>query len=134
MYLSCSLIIGQTFLLFLHNKQASSSSTVCPVVQAEHCQAKGGLFPIWQLLGWADGPRNLKFKWHQILREELSFGVRGQLEMRCQTWSMMGEVRMERGAQEHTEATEDVIFIDTQNVFCRDWKQKYIKPYYAYVA
>lgn len=98
MYLSYSVVIGQTFMLFLHTKHASSTITVGPVAQAERWQAKGGLFPIWQLLGWADGPRNLNFKWHQILREELSFRVRGQLEMRCQTWRMMGEVRMEREA------------------------------------
>lgn len=60
---------------------------------------------IWQLLAWADGPRNLNFKWNQILREELSFGVRGHLEMRCQTQRMMGEVRMEREALYRTEAT-----------------------------
>lgn len=67
---------------------------------------------IWQLLDCADGPGNLNFKWNQILREELSFGVRGHLEMRCQTWRMKGEVRMEREALYRTEATgENMILL-----------------------
>lgn len=91
---------------------------------------------VWQLLGWADGPRNYNFKWHQILREELCFGVRGQLEMRCPTWRMTEERRrMEREAPWHTEATgEDEIFISTQNVLCRVWEVRKTGTYYAYVA
>lgn len=57
---------------------------------------------VWQLLGWADGPRNYNFKWHQILREELCFGVRGQLEMRCPTWRMTEERRGWRGKHRGT--------------------------------
>lgn len=59
--------------------------------------------------------------------------MRGQLEMRCQTWRMMGELRME--TLMHTEAMgEDMIFIDTQNVLCREWEVRNIEVHHACVA
>lgn len=59
--------------------------------------------PIWWSLGWVDGPRNYNFKWHQILREKLCFGVRGQLEKRCQICRLIGGVRREEEARQRVQ-------------------------------
>lgn len=59
--------------------------------------------PIWWSLSWADGPRNDNFKWHQILREKRCFGVRGQLEKRCQICRLIGGVRREEDARQRVQ-------------------------------
>lgn len=73
--------------------------------------------PIWWSLSWADGPGNYNFKWHQILREKLRFGVRGQLEKRCQICRLIGGVRREEARQRVQ--GEDGNSINAQNVLWR---------------